>query len=114
MLGGHLHRHLYRYQHLQLGRIGRACSAGGGGAKAPKYGALGTRFRLEPVKVETAGVYGESTAALIPEIGRRITEATGESRDPLAGARVWSGAAAGQCAQNFDGGQGKLRRRAWE
>ena len=28
-------------------------------------------------------VYGESTVALISEIGRRITEATGESRETL-------------------------------
>ena len=51
--------------------------------KRRKYGALGARFRFEPVAVETAGVYGESTAALISEIGRRITEATGESRETL-------------------------------
>ena len=52
--------------------------------KRRKYGALGGRFRFEPVAVETAGVYGEITAALISEIGRRITDAIGESRDPLA------------------------------
>ena len=46
-----------------------------------KYGVLGVRFRFELVAVETAGVYGESTAALISEIGRRITEVTGESRE---------------------------------
>ena len=33
--------------------------------------------------VETAGVYEESTAALISEIGRRFSEATGESRETL-------------------------------
>ena len=46
--------------------------------KRRKYGALGTRFRFAPVLVETRGVYGESTAALISEIGRRITEAARE------------------------------------
>ena len=49
--------------------------------KRRKYGALGARFMFEPVAVETAGVYRESTAALIFEIDRRITEATGESRE---------------------------------
>ena len=47
------------------------------------HGALGARFKFESVAVETGGVYGESTAALISEIGRHITEATRESRETL-------------------------------
>ena len=31
--------------------------------------------------IETAGVYEESTTALISEIGRHVTETTGESRE---------------------------------
>ena len=45
--------------------------------------ALRARFKFQPVAVETAGLYGEFTAALISEISRRITEATGESRETL-------------------------------
>ena len=44
---------------------------------------LGDRFRFEPVAVETAGVYRESTAALISEIDRRIPAVTGKSRETL-------------------------------
>ena len=51
--------------------------------KRRKYGALGVHFRCEPVAVETTGVYGESVAALISQICRRITEATGESTETL-------------------------------
>ena len=51
--------------------------------KCRKYGGLGSCFKFEPVAVERAGVYGESTAVLLSEIGRRITEATGESRETL-------------------------------
>lgn len=51
--------------------------------KRRKYATLGTRFRFEPVAVETTGVYGESTGVLISEIGRRISEATGEHRETL-------------------------------
>ena len=44
---------------------------------------LGFSSGLRPVAVETAGVYGESTAALISEIGRLITEVTGEIKRPF-------------------------------
>ena len=44
--------------------------------KRRKYGALGTRFRFESVAIETEGVYGETTAAFISEIGKCINEAT--------------------------------------
>ena len=47
------------------------------------YVGMSACFRFEPITIETAGVYGESTAALISEIGRRITEVTGESRETL-------------------------------
>ena len=40
-------------------------------------------FRFEHVTVNTASVYGESTAALISEMGRCITEATGERKETL-------------------------------
>ena len=49
--------------------------------KRRKYAELGARFRFEPIAVETTGVFGRSTASVIAEIGRRITDATGEPRE---------------------------------
>lgn len=48
-----------------------------------KVEALKTRFRYDPVSVETQGVYEEYSAVIISESGRRITEATGESKEIL-------------------------------
>jgi len=50
-------------------------------AKRRKYAVLGTRFRFEPIAVETAGVFGRSTASVISELGRLITGVTGEPRE---------------------------------
>ena len=49
-------------------------------------------------------MYEESTAALISELGRLITEATGPVGNALAGAKAWICNAAKQSAQHFDGG----------
>jgi hypothetical protein len=51
--------------------------------KRRKYSALGDRYRFEPVAVETAGVFGSTTGALLSEIGRRISEVTGDPRETL-------------------------------
>ena len=51
--------------------------------KQQKYSALGGCFRFEPVAVETTGVYGVTTGALVSEIGRRICDSTGESRETI-------------------------------
>ena len=50
---------------VQLGRL-RSKNAG-------RMGLLGVRFKVEPIAVATAGGYGESIAALISEISRRIS-----------------------------------------
>jgi len=50
-------------------------------AKRRKYSALSNRYRFEPIAVETGGVYGSTTGAVIAEMGRRITEVTGEPRE---------------------------------
>ena len=49
-------------------------------AKRRKYSALTNRYRFEPIAVETGGVYGSTTGAVIAEMGRRVTEVTGEPR----------------------------------
>ena len=50
---------------------------------AGSMGRLGLALGLSPSHRDSRCVYGESTVALISEIGRRITEATGESRKIL-------------------------------
>ena len=42
---------------------------------------LQRHISFEPIAVETMGVYGESTGAILREIGRRLVEATGEPRE---------------------------------
>ena len=45
------------------------------------YSRLEDRYRFEPVAVETTGVIGERGSKLITEIGRRIKQRTGETRE---------------------------------
>ena len=49
--------------------------------KRRKYAALTVRFRFEPVALETAGVFGKTTEVLLREIGRRMSEVTGDCRE---------------------------------
>ena len=65
---------------------GSAVSPGSAARKAEerkrsKYPDMVARYRFEPIAVETTGVYGNSTEALISEIGRRISEVTGDRRE---------------------------------
>ena len=49
--------------------------------KRRKYASLVDRYRFEPVAVETSGVIGKSSGLLLDEIGRRMSEASGETRE---------------------------------
>ena len=65
-----------------------AVEAGHAAAKAEntkrtKYSELARRFRFEPIAIETSGVFGPSTRNIINEVGRRISEKTGEKRESL-------------------------------
>lgn len=51
--------------------------------KRRKYEALSTRYRFEPISVETTGVYGATTCALLSDMGRRITHVSGDRRETL-------------------------------
>ena len=51
--------------------------------KRSKYPELVRRFRFEPVAIETSGVFGPSSKNIIYEIGRRITERSGDKRETL-------------------------------
>lgn len=50
-------------------------------SKRRKYAELGARYRFEPVAVETSGVFGESSGQVISEVGRRVSELTGDRRE---------------------------------
>ena len=45
-------------------------------AKRAKYRSLTDRYQFEAVAIETAGTYSEGTKNIVPDIGRRFTEAT--------------------------------------
>ena len=45
------------------------------------YSGLLSRYRFEPVSVETTGVYGKDSAKFVAEIGRRIRGQTGDKRE---------------------------------
>ena len=49
--------------------------------KRRKYAALAEPHQFEPIAVETMGVYGESTGAILRAIGLRLVEVTGETME---------------------------------
>ena len=46
--------------------------------KRAKYPDLVRNFRFDPIAIETSGVFGSSTSNIINEIGKYISERTGE------------------------------------
>ena len=52
-------------------------------SKRAKYAALASSYRFEPIAIETLGVFGPTTKNIIREIGKLITEKTGEKRETL-------------------------------
>ena len=49
--------------------------------KRSKYRSLTDRYQFEAVAIETAGTYSEGTKNIVRDIGRRLTEATGDQRE---------------------------------
>ena len=49
--------------------------------KEEKYVNLGARYIFEPIAVETLGVFNASACHLLNDLGRRISENTGEARE---------------------------------
>jgi len=49
--------------------------------KEDKYVDLGARYIFEPIAVETLGVFNASAHHLLDDLGRRISENTGEARE---------------------------------
>ena len=49
--------------------------------KRTKYSELANRYRFEPIAIEKAGVMGPSARVIVEEIGKRISEKSGEKRE---------------------------------
>ena len=49
--------------------------------KRRKYPSLVRRFQFEPIAIETSGAFGPSTKIIVNEIGKCITEKTGDKRE---------------------------------
>ena len=49
--------------------------------KEEKYVDLGARYIFQPIAVETLGVFNASARHLLDDLGRRISENTGEARE---------------------------------
>ena len=84
--------------------------------KRRKYAALAEAHQFEPIAVETIGVYGESTGAILWPIGRRLVEVTGEPRE-VSWFRQKPGYiyTARQCMRSvFSQPVGRGFRRSWE
>ena len=65
---------------------GNALEAGHAAAKAEaakrvKYGFMANSYRFEPIAIDTLGAYGPTTKNIIREIGKLITDKTGETRE---------------------------------
>ena len=52
-------------------------------AKRSKYPDLVNRYRFEPIAIETSGVFGPTTRQIIQEIGKSISEKTGDKRETI-------------------------------
>ena len=50
-------------------------------AKRTKYPGLVRERRFKPIAIETSGVFGHTTRTIISEIGKRISERTGDKRE---------------------------------
>ena len=48
-------------------------------SKQEKYRNLTDRYLLQPIAVETTGVFGQSTGAFLNELGRRMVSETGDA-----------------------------------
>ena len=51
--------------------------------KRKTYFALSRTHRFEPVAIETSGVFGPTTKVIVSEIGKRISEKSGDARESM-------------------------------
>ena len=52
-------------------------------SKRAKYPDMVRRFRFEPIAIETSGVYGPSTCVIVQEIGKKISQISGDKRESM-------------------------------
>ena len=65
-----------------------AVEAGAAAAKAEeskriKYPEMVRRYRFEPIAIETSGVFGPTTRLIVQEIGKRISQLSGDKRETM-------------------------------
>ena len=68
------------YLHLTASSAGGAAESASA-RKLLKYDSLSASYKVVPVAMETLGPTNALGAAFINEVGRRITQATGDSRE---------------------------------
>ena len=51
--------------------------------KRNKYHEMVRRYKFEPNAIETPGIYGSTTRTILKEIGKRISDKTGDIRESL-------------------------------
>ena len=51
--------------------------------KRARYFALSRTYRFEPIAIETSGVFGPTTKVIVSEIGKRISEKSGDARESM-------------------------------
>ena len=79
-LGCHLSRHPCSFISRSGNRGGREVAAAAEDRKANKYIHLDSTYLFIPLAFETLGIFGPKTLAFVRELGRRISQETGEER----------------------------------
>lgn len=71
----------FAQSHLNKSAVAAGSAAGEAELKKrEKYRLLAERYIFEPIAIETTGVYGPSSLQLVKDIGRRVSNATGDVR----------------------------------
>ena len=83
MLGGYLHRHFAASDIYGSDVSAESAARGAEERKCQKYETLGRRYVFEPISVETTRVFGTTTGILLSDMGRRITNVSGDRRETL-------------------------------
>ena len=68
---------IYNYSDVALSAADNTAEDG----KRRKHAALNVRFRFEPKALETAVVFDKTTEVLLKEIGKRISEVSGDCKE---------------------------------
>ena len=71
-------------------------------AKCQKYHDLQRNYHLQPVALETTGVYGKSTAPFLSGLAKKLVDVSGDPREgvPVAPPASVPGCGQGKCCQH--------------